>query len=261
MGIFSGLVVGTIISIAGGFWFARREIARHHNVIAEAQEQEAIERKTVPLEKRLRDAIYDCERNLKSCKNQINEICKNQLDLLKDVGKKSHIEVANKPLFFEYFNPISKQRHFYYQKDLAKNIAPEILENTKKIAKKYSDHIQLVITQQKLFEKLILSHKENLDRIYGVKNQNNQAKKVSLHNDKLTTLERNNAVEERAIYNELLIEDITEELDHQEECFRQYIALNQKYGSQPEKHIKEQFNTELKIIIQQLETKDPSSPQ
>lgn len=260
MEIFIGLIIGTITSIAVGVWVTKKQNTLHEETILE--ESTSLEGdKRIFLEKKLRDAIYDCERNVATCKNQINTICKDQLDLLEEVGKKSYVEVKNKALFFEYYNPTTLDRHFYYDRDLSKAMAPDVLENTKKIIQKYNKHISLILTQQELFEKLIISHKENLDRISGVKNQNNQVKKVSLHQSKLAELDGENKLEEQAIYNELMVNDIREELEHQEECLRQYIQLNQKYENPFDQDVEKKFEDQIKIIISQLEKEDPLNPQ
>lgn len=257
--IFLGIIVGTVASIAVGVWTTKRQTSLHEETILEEQTAN-LEEYTIPLEKKLRDAIYDCERNINACKNQINAICKDQLDLLHDVGKKSYVEVNNKALFFEYYNPVTQDRHFYYQRDLSQNMTPDVLKKTQKIVQKYEMHISLILTQQALFEKLIVSHKENLNRISGVKKQNTQVKKVSLHQDKLATLEGENKLEERAIYNELIINDIREELEHQEECLRQYIELNYQYENPSDQNVEKKFEQQIKIIISQLEKEDPINP-
>lgn len=260
MEIFLGLIIGTITSIAIGVWVTKKQSLLQEEAILDdlvVSEGES----TIFLEKKLRDAIYDCERNVSTCKNKINTICKDQLDLLQDVGKKSYVAVKDKALFFEYYNPTTLDRHFYYERDLSKEIAADVLENTKKIIQKYNKHISLIITQQELFEKLILSHKENLDRISGVKNQNTQVKKVSLHQSKLAELDGENKLEEQAIYNELMVNDIREELEHQEECLRQYIELNQKYENPIDQNLEKKLEHQIKIIISQLEKEDPIQPQ
>lgn len=259
MEIFLGLILGTVASIALGVWVTKRQASLHEEPILD-EPTFSEEEDTILLEKKLRDAIFDCERNVSTCKNQINTICKDQLDLLQDVGKKSYVEVKNKALFFEYYNPTTLERHFYYERDLSKTMAPDVLDNTKKIIQKYSTHISLIITQQELFEKLIISHKENLDRISGVKNQNTQVKKVSLHELKLAELDSKNKLEEQAIYNELMVNDIREELEHQEECLRQYIELNQKYENPFDQDVEKKFEDQIKIIINQLEKEDPLNP-
>lgn len=261
MGILSGIIAGTILSLVGTFWLAQREKVRHEAILEEDETASSTNAHVVPLEKKLRDALYDCERNLLACQKQIHEICKLQLDLLQDVGKKSHVEVKNKPLFFEYYHPIQQERHFYYQKDLSPSLAPETLEKTLIIAQTYTQHIHLMLKQQELFQKLIESHQENLDRISGIKAQNNQDKKLSLHSDKLSQLDQDNQLETKAIYNKILIENINEELEHQEECLRQYIALNQQYEHPLDQQVEETFKTKIQTIIDQLESEDPSQSQ
>ena len=188
-----------------------------------------------------------------ACKKQINKICKEQLDLLKEVGKISHIPVKNKQLYFEYYNPVSEKRHFYFQRDLSDKIGPEVLENTKKVAIKYNKQIDLLSTQQELFETLIISHKENLDRLNGVKKHSSQSKKIKIHEEKISEMNQNTSIEEKAIYNELLISGISEELEHQEECMRQYIALNEKYDNPFDEKNEEKYKIQIKEIIKQLE--------
>jgi len=155
---------------------------------------------------------------------------------------------------------VTNDRHYYYDRDLSKTIDPTVLENTKKIAGKYTNHIELLLSQKELFEKLILSHKENLDRINGVKKQNTQVDKINFHKDKISERNQNNKIEEEAIYNELLITGISEELDHQEECLRQYIELNEKYENPFDEKVEEKYKIQIKEIIQQLEEEDPNHP-
>ena len=114
--------------------------------------------------------------------------------------------------------------------------------------------------KQELFEKLILSHNENLDRINGVNQQNEQIAKINLHKDKLSDLDQNNKIEEEAIYNDLLIAGINEELEHQEECMRQYIELNEKYENPFDEKVEEKYKIEIQEIIKQLENEDPEHP-
>ena len=67
---------------------------------------------TLPLEQKLRNAIFDCEQNVKKCINQLSEYYESQLDLVKNLGNKSHIEVKGKKFFFEYNNVLNKE-HFF----------------------------------------------------------------------------------------------------------------------------------------------------
>ena len=254
--IIVGLVAGTVIFFGATFLLAKREILIHEKIVAEEEESINEEDPVLPLEKKLRNTIYECQQNILACKKQITKICKDQLDLLKDVGKVSHIPVKDKPLYFEYYNPVSQKRHFYYERDLSKKIAPEILENTQMLALKYSKQIDLLSTQQELFEKLIHSHKENLDRLNGIKKHSSQSEKLKIHEEKISEMTQNTSLEEKAIYNELLIGGINDELEHQEECMRQYIALNEKYDNPFDEKIEEKYKIQIKEIIKQLEDED-----
>ena len=116
--IIVGLVAGTVIFFGATFLLTKREILIHEKIVAEEDESLSLEDPVLPLEKKLRNTIYDCQQNILACKKQITQICKDQLDLLKDVGKISHIPVKDKPLFFEYYNTVSQKRHFYFQIDI-----------------------------------------------------------------------------------------------------------------------------------------------
>jgi len=59
-------------------------------------------------------------------------------------------------------------------------------------------------------------------------------------------LDGENKLEEQAIYNELMINNIHEELEHQEECLRQYIDLNQQYENPSNQNIEKNFTNKSK---------------
>ena len=80
-----------------------------------------------------------------------------------------------------------------------------------------------------------------------------------LHKEKLSELDQNTTIEEKAIYNQLLISGIAEELEHQEECMRQYIELNEKYDKPHDEKLEEKFKIGIKEIIKQLEIEDPGN--
>lgn len=256
MGIIAGAVAGTILFAVFGGWLYKKQqdwdltpVGSEDAVVDNGLENRELQ----ILTKKLRDAIFDCERSVAECEKQIDNICANQLHLLEEVGKISFVEVKDKPLFFEFKNPISGVRHFYYMRDLNTQIAADVLEKTQRIAQKYGKQIELMVTQKAFFERLIVSHKENLDRVLGVNKIGGQMEKVLLHKEKLSSLNENNKLEEKAIYNELIIKDINSELEHQEECMRQYISLNEKYENPEDGGVDEKIKVEIEEIIKQLE--------
>jgi hypothetical protein len=253
IGLILGIAGGTALMFALTFLLAQREQKIHIDIASAESEVVDEGDLRMPLDKQLRNSIYECEQNIKTCKSQIEDICNEQLDLLKDVGKISHVEVKNKPLFFEFYNPTNGQRFFYYERDISKKIDPEVLASTQKIAQKYTQQIDLLSTQQELFKKMITSNLENLDRIKGIKREKPQSEKIRIHEKKLTQLHANNSLEQKAIYNELILNDIQDELAHQEECLRQYSELNQKYSNPFDENLGKKYKIEILEIIQQLE--------
>ncbi|MGH1337504.1 MAG: hypothetical protein ACRBFS_15380 [Aureispira sp.] len=255
--IIIGSVIGTLISILSWVWITKKNI-QQQAVIEEEALEEGLKEKRLPLEKKLRDAIYEEERQLKKCEQEINEACQQLLDLIQDVGKKSHMEVAGKPLFFAYYNPISKEKYFYYSRDLQKDLSPEVLEQTGQLAKQYQQHIDLLCTQQEIFKQLLTSHQENLARLAGIQEQEGQWNKINNHQEKLAQLKGEQQLEEQAIYSQLLLEGIAEELEHQEECMRQYIDLSNTYQRPLDQVLDENYQQELQHLLTQLELEDPS---
>jgi hypothetical protein len=259
MEIIIGCVLGTLFS--AGFVALLHQSRNQKEAILEEEEAEEVwKSQQIPLEKKLRDAIYDCERQLKQCTQEIDTACKQQLDLIKDVGKVSYMEIKNKALFFKYHNPISNEQQFYYTKDIHKNLAPDILERTRQLAEQYQQHIDLLSTQQEIFKQLLHTHQENLARLSGITEQQGQLGKINSHQEKLAHLKGEQQLEEKAIYGELLLKDIAEELDHQEECMRQYMELSDTYQRPLNQVLDENYQQKLEQLLAQLELEDPSQP-
>lgn len=259
MEIIIGCVLGALFSVGFVALFTQNKNQKEA-VLEEEELEETWKALQVPLEKKLRDSIYDCEYQLKQCTQEIDTACRQQLDLIKDIGKVSYMEIKNKALFLKYHNPISKEQHFYYTKDIDKNLAPDILERTHQLAKQYQQHIDLLGTQQEIFKQLLHSHQENLARLSGITKQQGQLGKINSHQEKLAHMKGEQQLEEKAIYGELLLKDIAEELDHQEECMRQYMELSDTYQRPLDQVLDENYQQKLEHLLTQLELEDPSQP-
>ena len=253
--IIAGVGFGIFIAFILGWW----AMYKSNGVLPTLEEAASTIDTTVPLQKRLRDAIYDCERQQQQCNTQIDHLCKELLDLLQDVGRVSYVGVKGKPLFFDYQHPLTGERRYYYERDLSKQIDPSVLERTRKVAQQYQQHLDALLTQRAIFEQLIRSHQENLDRINGVQQQGKQAEKLAQHQEKLAQL-KNDPKEEKAIYNQLLLNEIEEEVNYQEECMRQYIDLSQTYQRPIDQPLDAQYQTQLQQLLHQLESEDPTPP-
>lgn len=258
MEIIIGIVVGTVASVALSIWANRKNqlVAEEATVPLSVAETDI---PTVPLEKRLRDALYDCERLQHQCDGTINEVCQQLLDLLKDVGRISYVEVKDKPIFFAYQHPLTQERHYYYERDLKASLETKVLEQTRTLAQQYQQHLEALVTQRAIFKQLTRSHQENINRLNGVKNQGQQAKKIADHQVKLANLKGNNQSEENAIYNQLLLKEIEEEVGYQEECMRQYIDLSQTHQRPLHQPIDAQYQDRLQHLLNHIETEDPSN--
>lgn len=256
MGIIWGAMAATTALSILGVWLARRQKEALGEEESVASTPTALSL-SMPIEQRLRNAIYECERNKNLCKREIEEVCASQLDILKEIGNPSYMEVADKPFFFRYRHPISGEIRYYYNRDLNKDIEEQVLERTFEVAQNQTKHIELLESKIAFFQKLIATHQENLARINGLSGQNKQLQKLNLYQAKLDELQGKTDIEREAIYNEYLLKEIQEELTFQEECFKQYKALNLKYNKPIGQEVNNDFKLKIKDIIDRLEDQDP----
>lgn len=257
MEIIAGIIVGIIASLVVGIWATRKNATQ---TTQELPLSPKTPQTIVPLKKRLRDAIYDCERQQLQCNNQIDTLCKQLLDLLQNIGKVSYIAVEGKPLFFDYHHPITNEHRYYYKRDLSSQIAPEALSKTQQLAQQYQQHLDALVTQHTIFEQLIQSHQENLNRLTGVVQQSTQIKKITDHQAALSNLKDQNRTEESTIYNQLIFQEIEEEVSYQEECLRQYVNLAQTYQQPLNQPLNIDYQHHLEQLLQRLDSEDPPPP-
>lgn len=212
----------------------------------------------LPIEKKLRNALYECERNENQCNSEIDHITDMQLDLLKGVGKASYVEVKDKPAFFIWVHPIKNEKRFYYVRDLYPNIEPEILTDTQRVLELYNEHLDLYMAKIEMFSRLIASHQENLNRILGIQQQHEQLEKLKKHKNNIFQIEENTELEAKALKNVALLEDIERELTYQAECLEQYAKLTSELDQPLDKNIDKQLKFKIDTIISKLEEEDPS---
>ncbi|MCP4438667.1 MAG: hypothetical protein GY810_06955 [Aureispira sp.] len=258
MGVIWGTIFGIVALIVLGIWLTRKQ---EDGLIEEEQavgEKEALKALSMPVEQKLRNAIYECERNENLCKREINEVCQNQLEVLKEIGAPSYMDIKNKPLFFKYHHPLTGEVRYYYERDLNKDMSQEVLERTMVVARNHAQHIELMESKISFFQKLIASHRENLERIDGLTGQNKHIQKLNHYQAKLDELTGKTDIERNAIYNEYLLKEIHEELTFQEECFKQYQALDLEYNKPIDQALDNSFKIKIKDIINRLEEQDPS---
>lgn len=261
--LFGGLLAGGIIFLIFIAYRIRLEqqleLSENIDINVSEEAEKIVETLSIPLEKKLRDAIYDCKQNIIACDKQMTKLCQQQLDLLQDIGKVSHVEVKNKPRFFKFRHPITQQQHFYYERDLNKTIPPDRLERTQQLATQYDNEIGLILTQKELFNRLIDSHQENLDRLNGIKKNDPQGLKIAEHEAQLQQSTTDNVIEKEAIYNQLLLTNIQEELEHQDECLKQYQDLQKKYQIPSLDQHDPDFKIAIQALIEKLELEDPDN--
>lgn len=240
------------LTFAGLWGLAEREKKIHKNItILDDQEQE-IQDESVILEKKLRDAIFDCQENIKKCDHEIHELCQSQLDLLNGIGKASYIHVKNKATFFHFQHPLTKEEIFYYSKDLKEQQEPDTVERSKNLVRKYEDRIQLINGQRKVFEEMIQTHEKNISKLLGLKSISKQDEKIKTLQKKLKSIESRNSIEQTAIYQELILKEINEGIVHQQECLYQYLELKKKYEAQTDIQSESLYKAALDELINKI---------
>lgn len=254
MEVIIGIIFGMVVATGVGYWSVKKT---NNTPTDELEPAPAEDWKTLsyPLQQQLRHAIFECEQELRKCSNELQLCYQNQLELVQEVGSVSYVEVKDKPLFFEYSNSVTNERCFYYERDLKKEVTDDLKTATKKLLGQYQNRIDLLETQQQLFEKLIVSHQENLECIEQPEKINPTIEKLNKHKDYLKQqTNTTNEVEKQAIYNQLLLEQIAEEVQYQVDCVEQYNKLKDTYESTSNNS---GFKIELEQMMKQVEAKDP----
>lgn len=255
------IIIGAVIGsglMGGVYWLNTRnknkdETSSEENEIMQGEQQRTLDHK-------LRNAIADCERSEQVCIDELQQLYLRQAELLDTLGKPSYIFVENKPCAFAMHNPISGEYRYYYERDLLPNPDVSIKDKIMALVQQYQEHINLLIAKIELCRKLKTSHQDNLARLDKMSNENSQLSKIKEHENRLQ--DSNSAIhriERDSIYQGLQLGEIEEELSYQEECLRQYKALNEKYSLTPESLIPAQLQQELKRLMEHIEDEDDFS--
>jgi hypothetical protein len=203
------------------------------------------------------------EQQVLACEDEIETLCKYQLELLRDVGKPSFMQIANKPLFFKYENPLRKEDRYYYEADLDDDWEDDEddLAERKTALENYNVHIQLYRTKWDFFKRLLQSHRDNLARLENTeegKRQISTLRKVQQLQIQQAQMQQQTRMEVVAIKSEHLLQEIGKELSFQEEYLRQYTALDAEYNNQPNIDAYQLYQQKLDTIIEKIDAHDPN---
>lgn len=213
-----------------------------------------------PIEYKLRTAIYEVEREVLTCEDEIENLCKFQLEVLREVGKPSFMEIAGKPLYFKYKNPLRREDRYYYEADLSDNLSEAELGERKTRLKNYAVHINLYRSKWEFFKHLLAAHNENLRRLESTeegKSQLTMVRKMQKEQVQQQQIQQQMRMDVVATKSEHLLDIIGKELEHKEEYLRQYKALDAKYNLQPDIEAYETYQEKLDDIIDEIEDKTP----
>ncbi len=251
-----GLLLGLLLAGWFAYWLSRRapQSIGEETMISTVQKATLSE---YPVAQQLRHALYDCEQQQKQCGEQLQVYWLQQLALVNEVANVNHVEVKGKPLFFAYRNQINQENYFYYERDIKQKVLPNRLSETKALLEQYQQKIELLWTQYCFFEQLVASHQQNLDRLAGKEESQQWQQKVAAHQARLQQEKVLTEAEQKAIYSELLLEQIQEEVDYQEEYVQQYHLLLQQQNTALPTEAKQRLKIEIETLIEQLENKDP----
>lgn len=213
------------------------------------------------LEQKIRKAEYETARNVDRCKREVADYCQRQLQVLEEVCKPSYIELKSKTLFFLYYNPMTEERIYFYERDVHEE--QQVLVNkAKEIALGYDQHIQLFVTKLQVFEQLHKNHKENLARLKGMQNQSAKFDRLHRHQEHLERLdegEGEKGLSER-YQQDAFLEDIEEALQTHEAFLEQYLLLAKRYKGRDSKKLEAAFQKDLQQLLSHIEKRKISLP-
>jgi hypothetical protein len=254
LGIILGFVIGTPLLVALYRWSQKNDFESEDVVL---DDDVSIENKPflldLPLEKKLQNALFECERNLTKCREEISDIIVQQLDLIDEICKPTYVHLRDKPIYFVIDNPVTKEKKYYYSRDINLEIDHSLVTETQKLLLTYEEHIEILKSKISLFEKLKKSHLENLNKIQGIFNQHKQSLKISKHKNKIEELDGKIDMEVNALKNEAVLEDIERELEFQNQCMEQLNELNDKYNFKEDNTQKNNLKDRLKKLEEKID--------
>lgn len=227
--IILGATAGSLLLGGLGVWYTNKQ--KQLSPILEDVEHSTSEKENnirKELDKKLRDALFEAERNERLCMNELRDLYSRQLEMLNNVGELSHIEVKNKPLFHHFNDLLDNKQLFFYQKDINPQIDAHIVEETYRTVQEYQEQIDLLHAQAIFFKRLQISYQENVDRLQGVLDEDERLQTLKKHKDFLEQGKTKEKFDEKLIYSALQLQTIQEELEHQEACLAEYIKLQQQ---------------------------------
>lgn len=249
--ILVGTAVGSGLMTGLMYWYYKRKAVSGEDTNPEPLLIQGSRERS--LEQKLRNALFDSERNLRLCRQELQKLYALQLELLDGIGRVSRIEVAGKNLVFEVRNAVTGDRYFYYERELHRNVEPSIYEQTLLLLDRYQEHVVWFLQKIEFFENLSRSHRNNIERITGISKQNEQLRRLQAHARRLgESGEALHHIEKESIANELQIEDIGREIDFQEECLRQYALLNARYNPAAGEDMPDDLRAEMQRLLEQL---------
>ena len=217
LGVLAGIIFFSVIAYKFTTFFSS-------NLSNDVEEvEDLMHDEVIPLAYRINSAIFETERSLIECDEKIEELVKDIDDLLSGVGERSYIYIPDKPLFIQFTHPLTGDSFYLYEKDLLRERSA--YDKEKSLCGSIQKQIDLIVSQRAFFKKLLRSHIENLQRVEGGVRQSEHLELIKTLEEKIERESQDQTNDEKIVYNDLIIDEIKEELDHQDECLRQYKIL------------------------------------
>jgi hypothetical protein len=254
-GLIFGAILGGSILVALALLYTKQQIEQQQ-ILDEDMQTETINRTLLldlPIEKKLRNALFETDRGQQKCAEEITKIIEMQNDLLDGVGKPTYVLLKDKAAFFIIQNPISNEKRYYYTRDLNDSIESSILMETQKVLLLYNEHIDLLLSKYLLFKKLSASHLNNLNKIDGIQKQHKLLQKIKKHKGNIAELEERTDIEVNALKNEAILEDIERELEYQNQYLEQFSQLSEKMDQSFNQEVNKNYKTQIDRLISKIE--------
>lgn len=181
------------------------------------------EEELIPLAYRINNAIFDTERSLIACDEKIEELVKDMDELLSGVGEKSYVFVPQKSLFLQFTHPLSNESFYLYTKELFKD--QDSFYKEKQLCHSIQKQIDVLMSQRTFLQKLLKGHVSNLQRVEGTVRQSEHHELLNSIEEKIAIQSQDQTNDEQIFYNDMILKEIEEELDHKDECLKQYKIL------------------------------------
>lgn len=227
-----GIIVGSLFSIAALIYLVRKfAVNEKEDSYDGFLQMDAGQDSTpilleLPLIQRIRNALFLTEKSLEQCIKKMDETWKYQYELTEKTGKISHIQLKEKSFYLEIEHPLKKESKYIYERDLNKTLSSDKLAEIQSIVTAYQLQNNQIFEQYNFLMELYEKQKEQLIQIEGLEKDRILDQELSLHKNRIQSLDIHKDMAFAAYKGNSEYEDIKTAFEHQMECLSIYQNLS-----------------------------------